>query len=257
MTEHNAPACTQNNCCKKSCPKAMVLAVTILAIGIIGAGCVIGNGIYQSFGHNSTVSVRGVAERQVDADFAVWPIRYTNTGNVLSDVQKKLNDDTAIIRTFLSQYNIEPSEIEIQVLEVKDLLAQEYRSGPVDSRFILNQTLLVRTQKIKDIATAAQNVGALVDKGVIISNDAYTAGPSYIFTKLNDIKPEMIAQSTAAAKEAADQFARDSGASVGKIKNASQGLFEILPYGNVSGMMEEKNIKKNVRVVTSIQYYLD
>ena len=93
------------------------------------------------------------------------------------------------------------------------------------------------------------------DAGVVLSSDGpWSGGPSYLFTKLNDLKPGMIAEATASARRAAEQFAKDSGARLQGIRQANQGLFVILPRDQAPGMQEERQRAKIVRVVTTIDY---
>jgi hypothetical protein len=92
---------------------------------------------------------------------------------------------------------------------------------------------------------------------VFSSQGGYGGGPTYLFTKLNDLKPEMIAEATASAREAAEQFAKDSGSDLGPIRTASQGVFQILPRDRAPGVMEESQLDKTVRVVTTVEYALE
>ena len=88
-------------------------------------------------------------------------------------------------------------------------------------------------------------------------NGGTTGYPEYVYTKLNDIKPGMIAEATKSARESATQFAGDSGTNVGGIKDAYQGIFEILPRDSNNGYQERGERFKTVRVVSTIRFYLD
>jgi len=147
------------------------------------------------------------------------------------------------------------ASIEVQGVEVNDVLANAYRSGPVDMRFIVAQTLLVRSSDVDRIAAVSQRVGELVDAGVVLSSEG-GGGPYYLFTKLNDVKPAMIAEATKRAREGAEQFAADSGSRVGGIRRASQGLFQILTRDDTPGTSEQRQINKTVRVVSTVDYLL-
>jgi hypothetical protein len=171
-------------------------------------------------------------------------------------VQAKLARDAEAIKALLSSAGLTEDDIELQRLEVTDLLAQAYRSGPVDSRFIIAQTLMARSTNVDQIATAGQRLGELVDAGVVLSNEYGASGPFYLFTRLSDIKPEMIAEATRNAREAAQQFANDSGAKIGGIRRANQGLFEILPRDRAPQISEENQVEKTVRVVSTVEYLL-
>jgi len=100
-------------------------------------------------------------------------------------------------------------------------------------------------------------VGELVAAGVALTSGAgYGTGPTYLFTKLNDLKPAMLAEATANARDAAAEFAKRSGAQVGDLKRASQGLFEILPRDQAPGIPEGSQLEKVLRVVTTLEYVL-
>ena len=115
--------------------------------------------------------------------------------------------------------------VELQSLEVTDVLAQPYRSGPVESRFILAQTMVACSKDVDVIATAGQRVNELVDAGVVLSTEYGAGGPVYLFTSLNNVKPEMIAEATASARAAAQQFAADSGSSLGGSAGPTKAFF--------------------------------
>lgn len=138
-----------------------------------------------------------------------------------------------------------------------DQLAQQYRSGPIDSRYIVSQTLLVRSGAVEKVEALAQQVGTLVSAGVILSNEGgFLSGPNYLYTQLNTIKPAMLAEALANAREGAAEFARDAGAQVGGIRSARQGVFQILPRDQAPGLYEPGQISKIVRVVSTIDYAL-
>ena len=123
-------------------------------------------------------------------------------------------------------------------------------------KFIISQTLMVRSTDIDRIRQAAQGVSELVDSGVVLSSDYGPSGPTYLFNGLNDIKPEMIAEATASAREAAAQFAQDAKAELGSLRRANQGVFQILARDQAPGIMEGQQPVKTVRVVSTVEYYL-
>ena len=102
----------------------------------------------------------------------------------------------------------------------------------------------------------AKLIGDLLKSGVVFSSDAYNAGPSFIFTGVNGLKGDMLTEATKRAKEAADKFAIESGAKVGSIQDANQGIIEINPAVEIPNDRPEKQILKKVRVVTTITYFL-
>ncbi|MBL8660475.1 MAG: SIMPL domain-containing protein [Rhodospirillales bacterium] len=233
-----------------------LVAAAVLAAGMVVAAWVIADGLREVRTGERTVAVKGLAERDVKADLALWPMRFVATSNALDEAQAKIAADATTIAAFLGQAGIGREEIAVQSIEVTDLLAQAYRSGPVESRFIVAQTLMVRSPEVDRIAAASQKVGDLVARGVVLSGDGPAAGPAYVFTGLNAIKPGMIAEATRNARAAAEQFATDSASHLGGIRTASQGLFQILPRDDAPGETESRQINKTVRVVATLEYAL-
>jgi hypothetical protein len=232
-----------------------VLTALIVAAGLVLAGRFVGDGFRAGRQEDRYVSVKGIAEREAKADLVLWPLRFVSTGNDLAAVQGKNRKDADAVRQFLTGAGVPAASIEVQGVEVTDVLANAYRSGPVDTRFIVAQTLLVRSTDVDRISVVSQRVGELVDAGVVLSSEG-GGGPYYLFTKLNDVKPAMIAEATKRAREGAEQFAADSGSRVGGIRRASQGLFQILARDDTPGTTEQRQINKTVRVVSTVDYLL-
>lgn len=237
-------------------PLANLGAALVLALGLGAAGWFTADGLREARTGDRFVTVKGLAEREVKADLALWPMRFVATSNALDEAQAKSLADAEAIVAFLGEAGIGRGEIAVQGLEVTDLLAQAYRSGPVESRFIVTQTLMVRSGDVERIAGASQRLGDLVARGVVLSGEGQATGPAYVFTGLNAIKPDMIAQATRDARAAGEQFAADSGSRLGGIRTASQGLFQILPRDAAPGEMESRQINKTVRVVSTVEYAL-
>lgn len=232
------------------------LASLLVAAGLVLGGVAIGSGIRGFRASDRFVSVKGIAEKEVKANLALWPLRVVATSNSLQDAQSRIAADAATVRKFFESGGIPASAIEVQGVEATDLLTQAYRQGAPTSRFIVAQTLMVRTGDVDRISALNQRVGEIVAAGVVISAEGAPQGPSYLFTKLNDIKPAMIAEATKNARAGAQQFAADSGSSLGPIRQASQGLFQILPRDAAPGQTEERQMLKTVRVVSTVDYSL-
>jgi len=161
----------------------------------------------------------------------------------------------ATVKSFLKSHGLQDSEIELQQVQVQDLLAQSYRNNnAANNRYIITQSYLVRTNNINAVDKAGKDIGSLIKKGVVFSSNT---APTYLFTKLNDIKPDMIAEATRNARVAAQQFAENSGSKVGDIKYASQGVFQILPRDQTYVVSQAQQRNKKVRVVSTIRFYLE
>jgi hypothetical protein len=234
-----------------------LLGAMVVAVGLVLSGWFVGDGFFRGRASERFVTVKGVSERDVKADIGLWPIPFVSTDDDLARAQEKNAKSKQVILAFLERHGINQNAIHLQKLSVTDLLANPYRSGSTQSRYIINQTLMVRTENPGLIQEASQDVGELVKAGVVLSSEVGSnSAPTYLFTRLSQMKPEMIAEATANARRAAEQFAKDSGSQIGKIRRANQGVFVILPRDRAPGIMEGSQLAKTLRVVATIQYYL-
>jgi uncharacterized protein len=232
-------------------------AALLVGLGVAIAGWFVGSGFVESRLGVRSVTVKGLAERDVRADLAIWPLRFVATGNELGTVREKIAADEAVVRKFVADGGLRDATAEVAGFEVTDALAQIYRSGPVESRFVMAQTVVVRSPDVDGVAALAQRVGELVSAGVVLSSEGGAAGgPVYLFTALNAAKPEMVAEATGNARASAEQFAADSGSRLGGIRSASQGVFQILARDEAPGLMEPYQIAKRLRVVSTVEYFL-
>lgn len=238
--------------------KKQLIACTILAVGIALGGFFPGYYYYITNHNNNIVTVKGLAEMDVSADLAFWKIKFKTTGDDLTALQQKMAGDLTTIENFLQKNGFDKSEIMVERINTNDLKTNPYRSGEImDSRYILDQSITVRTTNVRLVESALSKIGDLVAKGIIFDNQDYTSPVSYLFTGLNQIKPKMLEMATKNAKQAAEQFALSSQSKVGKIKTANQGVFSILPREQIPGVSETEQINKTVRVVSTVVYYLE
>jgi len=209
------------------------------------------------------VTVKGLVERRVKSDLAIWPLTYKEAGDDLSLVYAETEASKKAILQFLDQQGIQSSEIELGVVRVADTQANEYGDGHrAPHRYIVEQEITVRTSRVDQVAAAAQKTMQLLQKGIVLTSNPGQA-LNYKYARLNSIKPDMITEATRNARAAADRFASDSGSRVGSIRQANQGIFSILPADQGSETSEsgganvaDGSLMKTVRVVTSVQYYL-
>lgn len=233
--------------------------VIILALGIALGGWLGGNGFARARLGDRYVTVKGISEREVTADLAIWPLRLVVADNDLARAQSRLQANVAEIFRFLRRHQIDTAQVTLQDFGVVDAQANEYRPpGGIENRYIIRQVVVVRSDSPAQVHAASQRVGELVNAGVVLSSGSEYGGggPTFIFRGLNDLKPEMIAEATARAREGAEQFASDSRSRLAGIRRASQGVFEILPRDQAQGISEGSQVAKMVRVVSTVEYIL-
>ena len=226
-----------------------VFSGALIGAGLALAGLFVAHGLKGVGNGSSVVTVRGVSERDVVADLATWTIATQANGSDLAIVQGKADADAEAVRGFLAANGFTPAEIQPRGSSVN----QYYDSGLGRLNITIRQRFQARTTNIARMQQAFANQAEMIRKGVALDSDM--GGVSYSFTKLNDVKPEMIAEATKSAREAAEQFARDSDTKVGKIRQATQGLFSITGRDGESGGGGDTPYQK-VRVVTTVEFTL-
>lgn len=221
----------------------------LVALGLAVLGWFLYAGINNFAYKDRQVVVRGLAEKEVMANKVTWPLVMKNLGNDLPQLYNKINRNNDIVIGFLKENGISDDEISIGAPNVFDKDAQTYKSDAA-YRYNVTEVITVTSTQVKKVNDLMRRQTELMKLGVALTDD-YSYQTSYEFTGLNEIKPEMIAEATRNAREAADKFAEDSQSKVGRIKSASQGQFSILDRDAYTPWI------KNIRVVTTVTYYLD
>lgn len=232
-----------------------IIVAALIALGLAVAGFCVERGLVSLSSDNHYVAVKGLAERDVQADTAVWYLSFSAKNLDMSKARSALLEDEKKIMDFLQSSGIPATEVSIESLSVSEGSEISSRTGGSENYekfFYATQTLVVRTKNVNNVAQAAQKTSILVDQGVLVKSER----PRYIFTKLNDIKPDMIGEATRNARKAADQFAKDSGNNVGPMITATQGWFNILARDGSDEDSEAYFIDKKVRVITDINFVL-
>ncbi len=240
----------------------------LLAFGLVAGGWVLGAEIKATRLSDRYVTVKGLVERPVKSDLAIWSLSYKEAGDELASVYAKTDNDKNAVLQFLGGQGFQPPEIEMGVVRVIDTQANEYGVGnKALHRYIVEQQITVRTARVDQVALAAQKTMQLLQKGIVLNSNP-GQGLVYKFNGLNSIKPDMITEATRNARAAADRFASDSGSKVGSIRQANQGVFSILAADQANDAGEpgegggpvfgaDTSVMKTIRVVTTVQYYLD
>lgn len=235
-----------------------MLPAGLLALGLVLGGWLIGDGFARGRASDRYVEVKGLAEREATADLALWPLRYVSTGDDLGAAQTQINRSTRQVLAFLTRHDIDTTSVQLQALEVSDAFANRFPGERAGPRYVIQQTVMVRSKSPAVVMAASQRVSELVGEGVVLSSSGEygIGGPTFIFTRLNQLKPSMVKEATGNARAAAEQFAADSRSELGSIRQANQGVFVILPRDQAPGVNEGAQLEKVVRVVSTVQYFL-
>lgn len=223
--------------------------IWIISVVILLAALIVAGGMSQIARQQRTVTVRGLAERDVPADMAIYPLTFSVGSNDLSQLQADILSKIEIVKAYLQEKGLSEADYTIKSADITDNSVNPWLTEKGRYTYLAKQVILVRSSNVEAVMAAQASSLDLAGKGIAVSQD-YDSMISFEFTKLNDIKPEMIAEATQNAREVAEQFARDSHSKVGKISQATQGYFTI---ENAAQGLEQV---KHVRVVTSIVYLL-
>lgn len=231
----------------------IMAAAIILSLGLAAGGYFISQTLYNAKIAINTADVKGLAERRVQSDRAYWKIQYTVTGkdkNKIPKLYEQSEADQKVVIALLLESGFEKSEI---IPGVINYFRNEFRDENqklVEENYSLVGSIEVETTKVKLLSEVRSKLNKLIARGLDIKNNA----PAYNFTKLNEIKPDMLKEATKNARLAANEFAANAGVTVGGIRSARQGGFIIHDAGESYG--DTKKIDKDVRVVTTITFYL-
>jgi len=229
---------------------SLILSAGLIAVGLTAAGYFVGQGISERSAGRRMISVKGLSEREVPASVATWTIGYSANGNELGEINKKLADSTKAVMAFLKEAGFAEADTAVQPPSLQDtsMEPREKDVPPPPERYKAFQSVLLRTAKVDQIKPALASASNLMVSGVLLSGKSE---PNYIFNELNAIKPGMIQEATKNARIAAEQFARDSQTTLGKLRNASQGWFKI---DDRDAATPERKI---VRVVVDVEYEIN
>ncbi|PFG45314.1 hypothetical protein ATG66_3596 [Vibrio sp. ES.051] len=226
----------------------------------IGLSLILGLGILGYFiqqtavkyrAYERVVTVKGLSEREYPADTVIWPIQFTLASNDMGTMFDDIDQQTRLILDFLSVKGLPETSVSLSSPAVIDRKAQQYGGEQdIEFRYLASRTVTVYSQSVDVVRAAINEIGELGKQGVLLNQDPYANRVEYSFTKLNDVKPDMIEEATKNAREVAEKFAKDSQSSLGKIKRATQGQFSIYDRDSNTPYI------KKVRVVSTVQYYL-
>lgn len=216
------------------------------ALGYLGAEAAL-----KVKGMDRVVTVKGLAEREAPADIAIWPIKFDEAGNDLTQLYGEVERKSATIVAFLKQHGFPDDEITVSQPVIVDRQAQNYgNAANIMFRYSATTVVTVYSRQVANVRAAMKQVVDLGKKGIALSGQNYENRTQFLFTGLNALKPAMIEEATKNARGVAEKFAEDSNSSLGKIKTARQGQFSISDRDSSTPYI------KKVRVVSTVEYYL-
>lgn len=227
---------------------ALLISSLFVSVGLVAGGYFTGDGLLRAKMADRYVTVRGLSERDVQADLATWTLAYSAQGHDLATVQGQIRESTQHIRTFFKELGFPAEAVSTEGVGV----SQWFDGNRGVDNVTVRQRMQLRTHDVARAKKAFARQFELVERGIALEEGS---GMTYSFTKLDEVKPAMIAEATKDARRGAEQFAQDSGSRVGAIRSATQGYFSIGAREGTRGGQQESPEQK-VRVVTTVEFYL-
>lgn len=224
----------------------------VLALGLIIGGWILGSKFYKSRMSNRVVTVKGLAEMPVEANLGAWSLESRTDGQSFESVRNELTRQAETIKNWLMQKGFTADEMKIEAINVR----RNYYTRDGQPPYNGSVKVSLKTNNVDALETASEQTTELLDRGVFLNGDEWAIRPKFYFTKINDVKSELLADATKAARESAEQFANDSGARVGGIKRANQGIIVLMPGSRISESHEYYK-DKIARVVSTLDYYIE
>jgi hypothetical protein len=226
------------------------VAAAILAAGMVAGSAILASSVIEFRAMERVVQVKGLSEREVAADSVIWPIKFNEVDNNLTSLVANLERKNEQIQAFLKLQGFSQKEITIAVPQIVDRQAGYYDPNANQMRYTATSTVTVYSSNVDLVHQAMAKLLELSKTGIAIAGQDYDSKPEFIFSGLNELKPDMIEEATRNAREVATKFAADSDSKLGKIKTASQGQFSITDRDSNTPYI------KKVRVVATVDYYL-
>ena len=222
-----------------------------MAMAIVIFGTIIRSSLDRFADKERVVTVKGLSEREVPADKVVWPLIYKELGNEPAEIYQRIEKKNATVIDFLKKHGLSDEEIMQNPPQVKDRFADSWSHENIVDRYVASSVIIVSSTHVDLVRTIMQKQAELMKMGIALITEEYGSNMvKYEFAGLNDIKPEMVEESTKNARATAEKFAKDSDSELGKIRLATQGQFSISNRDNNTPYI------KNVRVVSTIEYYI-
>lgn len=228
--------------------KNNIFAGALIALGLCLGGMFIYCGISKYASKDRAVSVKGLSTREVEADYAIWPLSYGWSGNDLPALYAQLEQVTTRVKKHLLALGFEESDFRQGSISVSDNWSDYYGNRRPEYHYTLNTSLIVSTDKVMKVVESQGKEAELLKEGIIVTTQKWNL--DYQFNGLPELKPSMIEEATQNARAVAQKFADDAHCRLGSIRRASQGQFSIEAD-------EYQPWVKRVRVVTTVDYFLD
>jgi hypothetical protein len=236
------------------------VAAIVIAVAVVIFAFVLGNAYRYKFRQTERITVTGASEINFQADLIVWNASYSRNSSVLQDAFSVLKQDEQTVRGYLSQQGLNDTEIVYSAVNIEKLYNTTYddngrTTGSVFAGYRLTQTVKVESMNINKVDKISREITSLIQQGIELTS----ASPNYYYTKLGDLKIDLLAKASADGEKRAETIAKNAGQSLGGLKKASMGVFQITGQNEnetyeYGGAFNTSNINKTATITVKMEF---
>ena len=204
------------------------LNAIVFALAIVIAAIILGNAVINRNKKAGTISVTGLGQTNFTSDLIVWEARFSQINNDLKTAYSDLKKDKETIAQYFKSKGLADSVIVFNAVETNKNFKQNYTTegkylGQEFTGYTLSQTVQINSKEVEKVERISREVTELLNKGIQL----YSMSPRYYYTKLEDLKIEMVSRATENAHLRAQSISENSGAKLGELSVANMGIFQI------------------------------
>ncbi|WP_120488290.1 SIMPL domain-containing protein [Bergeyella cardium] len=239
-----------------------IIVIAIASIGFVSGLAVLGSAVKNRNKAENTISVTGLGSKKFTSDLITWSGNFSRNSYELKEAYDALVNDRKVIEKYLTSQGIKKEELVFSAVNMERLYnyntdASGY-SRQTFAGYQLSQSVSIKSKDVSKVEKLSRNITEIINLGIEFTSSA----PSYFYTKLADVKQEMIADATKDAKQRAEKIAENAGSSLGNLKKANMGVIQITaPYSDeeysYGGTFNTSSKEKEATITIKLEYEVD
>ena len=227
-----------------------------LALSLIISSLILGWSYKNSKKGDEAITVTGSAKKRITSDLVLWSAGVSSQAPQLADAYKQLSNDIPKIKQYLLSKGIPEDQMTVSSISTTTLKAKDSDGNETSeiTGYSLGQQIEVRSIDVQKIAAIAREATELINQGILIESSA----PKYYYTKIGDLKIEMLGEAAKDAKERAERIASSTGNSIGSVKSAKMGVLQITAADSTDvsdyGVFDTTTIEKDMTAVVNVSF---
>lgn len=239
------------------------LNTLLISSAIVVTALILGNSFQNRNKFTNTIAVTGLGSKNFVSDLIVWSGDFVQKNIQLKDAYASLDRDREGIRNYLLSKGIKPAEMIFSAIEISKEFNDVFDQNGTRIRsdftgYRLSQKVQVESSDVDKVENISREVSELINNGI----EFYSSNPEYYYTKLAELKIEMIAEATKDAYSRAQKIAENAGGAVGRLKNANMGVFQIVAQNSSEefswgGSFNTGSKRKTANITVRLEYESD